>query len=955
MTQDHSTRSIVEHEGGHLRVLGPAASGKTTLMLERFRWLEGQGRRPAIIAYGREHRDRLVEALVPDGSARFGRVPVWTFPQLANELLRIEHPAARGALGELEEHVLLERVIEEAPLRSDYRNIIGSDTLRSTLLSVIHVLLQNDVPPDADPQGDDRLADILLLYREYRDRLARSGDCTFYDVTWRAARSLQDRRGDHPVFEADVLLVDDFNDIDAGQFALLLQLAPPGGSVEVNAFGDPAGARFRFRGTSEAFLDRYFPERYAPADRALEGGAFPVPAPSRSPAPGDAQLGLFDASAQPSDGVVLSGAVVAEDEIAEARWVVDTVRGLLDGGVDPAGIAVVVREAHRFRLPLERAFADAGIRFDSGVERPGPVERLVLGLMRGLGSREVDAAEVLRDSPLYRRAFDAFAPALELGSCRRTPGEAGRIAGHIRRSSFAAGRRFSMSRFMACMETVFDGAPTGERKAIDALRDDWYGYARMTEQLGGSASPSGFLRLRRMRGARPSVTRGDAVRLFTAREASGRSFEAVVLAGCAEGVFPMIESSPAYVPWARVERLLSAGAFPVKLQGNRARDLLLEDERALLEATMRRAKRYLFVSAPEKIDGEPVVAPSGPLRALFESAGASRVPRRDGLFERSARAVVRGRGSLSPELTGAGRVERLWLADRPPVREFALEPFALSASRLGALDECERRFFYQRVLKMDTEESVPLQFGKWLHELLEGLIEVGEDGNALRARLGPDGIDALAGAMADRVEEGAVMAASMRTHAAAVLEGLREMEDRRTPVARFEASEWMFEFEEEGFRFNGRADRVDRLAGGGLVVVDYKTGKMLASAKGIRGRIVDPDRVEGRDWQVALYSRAVEHEYGKPPQSFCYYQLAPGKKPDAVELRIAEGGPGSAAFEEIKKTRVGAVSEPEVSAVIDRGVMLSRRAFAPRVRFERTEVTKRCGGCLFKRVCERDE
>ena len=110
MTRDNSTRAIVEHENGHLRVLGPPCCGKTTVMLERFRWLEANGHHPAIIAYGRDHRDRLVEALLPEHAARLGRVPVWTFPQLAGEVLRAARPTSRSRLSELYEFVLLDGV-----------------------------------------------------------------------------------------------------------------------------------------------------------------------------------------------------------------------------------------------------------------------------------------------------------------------------------------------------------------------------------------------------------------------------------------------------------------------------------------------------------------------------------------------------------------------------------------------------------------------------------------------------------------------------------------------------------------------------------------------------------------------------------------------------------------------------------------------------------------------------
>jgi len=967
VTRDNSTRSIIEHKDGHLRVLGLPCSGKTTAMLDRFRWLESQGRHPAIIAYGRDHRDRLVESLLPDGSARLGRVPVWSFPQLANEVLRAARPGARSPLGELEEHVLLDRLIAQNTdaLRSDYRNIIDSDALRETLLSVVHTLLQNDIDPGADPGGDHRLADVLLLYRCYRDRLVETKNCTFYDVAWRAAEVLAGGAVDHPVLGADVLLIDDFNDIDAGQFELLLRLAPPGGNTAVNVFGDPTTARFRFRGTSETFLNTHFPARYAPAEfklaraSALDVSTADAVSPDASTQEG--QLGLFD-TAHTGAGTpgVETTTAVAEDEIAEARWVVEVAQRLVSGGTSAGEVAVIVRDPNRYRTILSRAFDDAGVPFDAGLQRTGPVEQLALGLMRGLGAGEVDAAEILRDSPLYRRVFDAFAPTLEMETYRRTPGEAGRIVGHIRRSSFVGKGRFSMSRFRVCIDTVIEGTDAGPeaRAALDALRDAWYGYSEMTTSLQGSPSLSGFLRLRRAGTVERVGARRGAVRMLTPREASGRSFDVVILAGCAEGVFPMVESSPGYVPWQRLEALVETAAFPVELQGGRSRELLLEDDQAMLVATLARARRYLYVSAPVKLDGEATVAPSSPLVELFKTVTPERVGRRPGLAGQAAVAVQQGRatGGLQPDVAAAGRIERLWLSPRPTKQEFTLGRFNLSPSRMGTLETCERRFFYSRVLRLDTEDSVPMRLGSSLHRLLEGLVEGADDIDALRARLGDEVIDALAEQLAGELDEDVAMAASIRFHTSGLLRGLRRLEGERKPITRFEASEWRWGFEVEGYSFGGVADRVDVLPDGGIVVVDYKTGVFPATASTVRKKVVDTTRpVSDRDWQVALYSRAVQAEYEQPPVSFCYYHMSPGKEVNAIELRLQEGGEGSAAFSDIQKKRVDTVARAEIDEVITRAVTLARQLFAERNGFARTDDRKRCRNCPFARVCERDE
>ena len=96
---DHVDREIanrvIEHGDAHMRVLGPPGSGKTSLLIERFRRLSERAGRDdavAVITYTRENSHRLTAALLESGSSRFGRSPVFTYHQLALHVLRGRGP-----------------------------------------------------------------------------------------------------------------------------------------------------------------------------------------------------------------------------------------------------------------------------------------------------------------------------------------------------------------------------------------------------------------------------------------------------------------------------------------------------------------------------------------------------------------------------------------------------------------------------------------------------------------------------------------------------------------------------------------------------------------------------------------------------------------------------------------------------------------------------------------------
>ena len=75
------------------------------------------------------------------------------------------------------------------------------------------------------------------------------------------------------------------------------------------------------------------------------------------------------------------------------------------------------------------------------------------------------------------------------------------------------------------------------------------------------------------------------------------------------------------------------------------------------------------------------------------------------------------------------------------------------------------------------------------------------------------------------------------------------------------ATEQDFEIRVEGVPLRGRIDRVDQLPGGGLRVLDYKTGAPK------------DEKAAEESLQLAIYALAVKEKYGKLPERVAFHNL----------------------------------------------------------------------------------
>lgn len=950
---------IVSHRG-HLRVLGPPASGKTSALAARFRALESDGLRPAVIAFSRAQRERLVERLMPAGVARAGRFPVTTYHRLALDVLTHAAPLSRRPLGDVEERVVLARVLDDlaGALESDFGAITQSDGLARTLLSIVHALEQNGVGPEdaaaalESAQGR-RTRDILRVFVKFEETLASRGLSTYYAVSWRAARARAGGAAD-PLGDCGALLIDDFHDIDAGQFALVEALAPPGGERTVTVFGDPTGARFGFRGTSARFFDAVFPQQYGCEDITLPlrpglgvvaeallaeaGVADPGRFEAVESSSGGGAAGDLPLFAAPADGGVDTTLSVAVDDVAEAQHVARACARLIEGGATPGDIAVIARDRGRYELVLANAFDEFGVPLDTGAPQRHELGTFADALLGMLETRpEERLSTTVTDSALFRA----------LGAP-----DVGAFVERLQRECVDRKTRvLRMDRFLDAAvrpAAATSGARDEAVAAVARLADEWSAYVDMTARIGSRPSIAEFRRRHRV----PASLERDprCVAFYTAREAATHTFATAFVVGCADGVFPALESRESYVPYEELESLLGVSFYEARERAER-----LRDEYGLLLSALTRGREAVHASAPRSMAGEEVPAPARVLEPLKKHDGPA--ARLEGPRTRAARLTAAAGNGMVDSCAATGTA-RVWLESALETRRFAVEPFAVSPSRVESYVHCPRKLFYTRILGIEEAKNVYLAIGSLFHAVMEKAATAFPTRDELVAGLTRERIAALVeeaiGETQDLGPRGSLME-SLTRHYLEQMAGQARAIERTRSAGYCIDPERMEYFERDGRRYVGRLDRIDRVGDVPRVLVDYKaSGALHKTGRKIAANVLDRG-ADRRYWQVPMYCYAARSEEGRYPDIFCYYVVPPGEPEFVVGVYVSDD-PGrdtrGDVFDQPAK-RFATVAPHDIDRVMEEVDGIYDEMFAEREGFPRTDEVKRCEMCSFAGVCER--
>lgn len=956
----------IEHVRGPMLVVAGAGTGKTTVLVERMARLvrDGQARPDEILALtftdkaAGEMSARVRQALagkdcsglraltfhaycyslLERAGKAFGLLTpqdLWVYWRRHISELGLNWYIRAASPGQFLEALreFFDRCHDEVVGPADYRKYVaGLSRTNETLPRVVGSKQVEGMPRE---EVLARCEEIASVFEKVEEMLAQENLGVYAHMMTRALELL---RHDEALRAAEqgralFLLLDEFQDVNLAQIELAQLLA--GTEQNLFAVGDPDQAIYRFRGASAAAFQEFarrFPKTKSVtlienqrSRTPILKCAYAVISGNPTVAPDGAafkreQLESARDQHASQQGELLPRfpvqLVVSDDEQQEAFEVSRRIEDFLrapekkrDGKARRGPSIAVLYRQHLHRDALARELVARQIPFSviglNALETPEVRDLLaclrVLASMADSGSMfrvaalpifHVDA-EALRHALVHAGKDADFVSVLE-----EVPGGSEVVAtveeawatARMKGMNTAAVLLFVLERFafdrnappvLAFAKFVLEW--TKKPVAGNGELSEFLAYMDHYPEAGGIVEvPTGD------QGSDPNV-----VQLMTAHTAKGLEFDHVFVLRLNQNSFPT----------AFKEKLFE---FPQQLRRGLVaegddKDIHKQEERRLFYVAMTRARETLTLCArPSRSRRD--TRPNAFVRDLIDDRAARP------FWNASAIAPVTidvGARALAPS-PGVGA----WLLGPPP-SPFVFEG-PLSASVIERYETCPLQFKIERFWKVPGEVAAQMQYGNTIHTLLRDYYESRRAG---RPKSADEMVQLLRAGLA---ETGFVDPVQRELYEKEGTKQLREFVrlDQAKPPAEVIGTERGFEITLGGVRVKGRLDRIDRIAGNRVAIIDYKTGKP---------RTEDHAR---KSLQLSIYALAAREKWDYEAERLTFYNVA-----DNTEVASKRDAPQLA--EACQRVA-------EVAAEINAG------NFDPKPGFH-------CGWCAYRNLCPATE
>lgn len=958
LVPDERQAQAIGHVGGPMLVIAGAGTGKTTVLTHRIASLvdHGHARPEEILALtytdnaAHEMRERVEDQI---GSAVQG-LQALTFHAYCFGLLH-RNGKQFEVLDEKDLWIHLRRRIRELHLKYFIRAASVSKFLDDLLdfmrrcqdelvgpeqyaeyvkrlelgeIPIPRVTTSKQATEVTDDEVVGRCREIADVFTSVEQMLLQQNLGTFGHMITRAYQLLRDNpdllRDERQ--RARFILVDEFQDANFAQVKLLGLLA--GDEANVFAVGDPDQAIYRFRGASSAAFG-LFQRQFGSArlvslqsnQRSLDpilrcaftvinknppvfagqGSSLPYKRlPLQSAREAAAQTQTPHLRSTPVE------AVIWQDRELEAPDLVTTIRQKQKRLRCPwSRFAVLYRNHHhrdqvveelaRWRIPYSIENMDV---LDTAPVRDllacaavlvSPGDSTALFRVLALPQFHIDPAKLRaamrsakRNTPLNLVVADVHG--------------ASHVLKQIRDAHECIQKREAKAReALALLAEIFEIDSTSDAvRAVFRFAELWQ--EKPLTETGELAEFVEYMQF--FREARGVITLpghdGDAVRLITVHGAKGLEFEDVSIIRAYSGCFPKAYQEPLI-------------EFPTELRDPdsvaQAEGKILndEEERRLFYVAMTRARDSLTIYGRGGRGKES--SPAGFVRDLFKDPSLAAYRRcRDARPFQVDLFAEEGRS----ELPTSGISQ--WLSGDPGVRLTT----NLSATAVESYDVCPMKFKLEREWRIPGEVPAAMQYGASIHRVLRTYYDALQSGRTVPPEqlMEQFQMDLAQAGLQDRYQ-----------HELYEKQGLQQLHDfiaaaQRNPVPQVLHTEQEFKIQIGEATVVGRMDRIDRLAGNRVVIVDYKTGKPRTQE--------DADK----SLQLSIYACAARESFGYESEQLAFYNL---ENNTSITTRR------SPQQLEDAKTRVEDVAEK-----------IARGAFEPNPGFY-------CSFCAYRNLCPATE
>ena len=866
--------AAVGHDRGPLLVLAGAGTGKTRVLVERYRRLRLEGvaaEHILLLTFTDKAAREMLDRIEQDDALPTGERWVTTYHAFAQQFVQ-EH----GWLCGLPRLFRIASAVHQWELMGEVLRTQRPSMLLHPqrphdripeLLKLVERAKQELVSPQefvawaqAQAGRDDPLEvahqQAAHVYAAYQGLLLGQGLLDFDDTIFFSVRILetvpavavsQRQRFQH-------VMVDEFQDTNFAQSRLLELLTA--GHRNLCVVGDDDQSIYKFRGASIANLRRFqtvFPDASVvrlEQNYRSRGGI--LRAAGRLIAEDPARLAK-ELRATRGEGApvsLLSAASVLDEADAVAGYVRSAIA---EGRHRPREIAILLRanaHLHNFARALQRAGIPYQISGGRGFYQQ-PEIKDCLALLRAIEAPD-DPVCVLRLLSLPRYAMDP----IQAGRLAREARDLGLRFFDVLEAAEAEGarrlcadlRRFSALRGRVGVDELFYDVME-QTRYLDLDR-----FQGPIERLQVSANvqklnelisqycdehPDHHLRAFLEHLERTEAARADeevaaiddtlnAVHLMTVHQAKGLEFGMVVVPHLVDGRFPAHRRGEGL----SLPQVLLPEELPETGQH-------LDEERRLAYVALTRARDELLCTWAGRYDGTRDWRPSRFLRAIRGAEGREL-------------AVADVLGAPSPPLYEVARQVELPLEPLPPLH-------ALSYTQVDTYQRCPQMYQYRFVFRLPTRPRPQMQFGRILHEALrDALGAIERDRPLTWERLDAAYVAAWARERFCAPEQAPALEELGRGY----LRRAFDAGDLGKPLL----LEQPFSLPVDDFRLTGRIDRVDRHPDGTYEVLDYKTGSARRAGE------------LQHDLQLGVYAMAAREVFHFAPLALFFYYLETGER-----------------------------------------------------------------------------
>lgn len=865
-------KQAVKHGEGPLLIIAGAGTGKTTVIIERIKWLvSSEKAKPAeILALtftdkaAREMEERV------DIAMPYGYTDMWisTFHSfcdrvLRQEVLQIGLDPGYKLMAQAETTQFLINNLFKFNLKY-FRPLGNPNKFVDGMLQHFSRLKDEDVTPEEylkyarkikkkakSKEEKDEAAKTLELanaYRQYEELKVKEGVMDFADLISNALKLFRTRKNILKQYQNQFkyILVDEFQDTNYAQYALLKVLASPNRKPNLTVVGDDSQSIYKFRGAAVSNILQFMQEykkakqvvlikNYRSTQIILDRAYGVIK--HNDPDTLEVKLGIdkdLKAIRQVKEKSI--GFIHADRVENEAEAVAKTITSLTDGSAgsyDFKDVAILVR-ANNHADPFVRALARHGLPYQflgpGQLFRQAEVKDLIaylkvlynfeddIALYRVLSMDlfDINARDLAAINNYAKRKnlslFEACEQAGKLRIAKKTKAQIEKFVKMVHRhlkllpKETAGQILYYFLEDTGLLKNLTDyKSPTEEKQAQNISRffDRLKTYEVDHEDASVRAVVD-WINLSMSLGESPLAsnidwTEENRVNLLTVHSAKGLEFPVVFLVNLVTARFPTRERREQIpIPEKLIKEILPVG------------DYHEQEERRLFYVGMTRACDRLYLTAASyygEAKREKKISPF-----VIEALGKGVVDLPAG---KAGKPSYEPSKQLSFVDWAKPEEEKPTAIRLPPINY-------LSFSQVNTYDTCPLLYRYRYIQKIPAPPAAAAVFGSTIHQTLRDFYQAALDGKK------PTKKNLLTILEKNWSDEGYASKAHekrMKKEAERMLKKFYDKGYDPDRLPKYLEQQFVIKAK-QGLRIGGRIDRIDEIKSG-MEIIDYKTGKVI--------------------------------------------------------------------------------------------------------------------------------